>query len=455
MLKGVELRNKNDTLESTLNAKKPTEGLNSEMTIENKSGKSPSVSLTQLEEQGISDGTNQIKDRLKTRGTVSTQKSPVKEKEPNLKEAGTKHVFSARQNNFIKSQRFVSTDDDKDHDDSSNADKQLMDIKDKHVNDEWSRHSKNTKNKEIRQEEHNEGIRKNKGLVQKTVDGPLLKENVHVSEEATTAKEQSSITSKNGLETQREQKVKEGNFSVKGNTSAKKALFALMEPVPNKTTAPLKRDNVVIDKYDLAKMALEEVIAERELRKLKNNARGCEKPQDDLELPTSGEDQLPSMFMLNEWGTSTKDGKNQNTVSASKTNWQTVQTKSEDMAKHGESHVPGVKLARPCEQEASNGQCQHVEPIKYNERDRLCLDHQESNTSNISKGDKIWQKKELMNKNKSHAMKCTKMGDNLESRDICSVGQYEEELGVAKRGSSNKPEIPQEEGEVILRVMTE
>ncbi|XP_058649134.1 uncharacterized protein LOC131550773 [Onychostoma macrolepis] len=443
LLKGVELRNKNDTLESTLHAKKPTEGLNSERTIENKSGKSQSVSLTKLEEQAISDGTNQIKDRLKTRGTASTQKSPVKEKEPNLKEAGTKHAFSAQQNNYIKSQRFVKTDDDKHHDDSSNAEKQLMDINDKHVNDEWSRHSKNTKAKEIRQEEHNEGICKNKGLVQTTLDRPLLKENV---EEVTTAKEQSSITSKNGLESQREQKVKEGAFSVKGNTSAKRALFATTEPVPNKTTAPLKRDNVVIDKYDLAKMALEEVIAEREQRKLKNNARGCEKPQDDLELPTSGEDQLPSMLMLNERGTSAKDGKNQNTVSASKTNWQTVHTKPEDMAKHGESHVPEVKLARPCEQEASNGECQHVEPIKYNERDRLCLDHQESNTSDISKGDKIHQKKELMNKNKSHAMKCTKMGDNLESRGICSVGQYEGELGVDKRGSSNKPEIPPRRG---------
>ncbi len=116
------------------------------------------------------------------------------------------------------------------------------------------------------------------------------------------------------------------------------------------------------------------------------------------------------------------------------------------MAKHGESHVPEVKLARPCEQEASNGQCQHVEPINYNERDRLCLDHQETNTSNISKGDEIHQKKELMNKNKSHAMKCKKMGDNLESRDICSVGQYEEELRVDKRGSYNKPEVPPRRG---------
>ncbi len=196
----------------------------------------------------------------------------------------------------------------------------------------------------------------------------------------------------------------------------------------------------------MAKRALEEVIAEREKRKLKNNACGFEKPQDDLELPTSEEDQLLSMYMPNELGARTKDGKNQNTVSASKTNMQTVHTKSEDMAKHGESHVPEVKLARPCEQEAFNEQCQHLEPIKYNERDRLCLDHQETNTSNISKGDEIHQKKELINKSKSHAMKCKKMGDNLESRDIYSAGQYEEELRVDKRGSYNKPEVPPRRG---------
>ncbi|XP_073685075.1 uncharacterized protein [Garra rufa] len=430
------LQNKNDPLESMLNAKKITEGLNSERTLEKNSGKSPSVSLTKPEEQANSDliSTNQSKDRLNTKGTVSTQKSPVKEKE-----AGTKHVFSARQNNYIKSQRCVSTDDDNGHDDgSSNAEKQLMDIKDIIDNDEWSRHSKNAKTKE----EHNAGIHKNKVLDQTTVNGPLLKENVHARGEATTAKQQSSILSKNGLETQREQKAKDS--SMKGNISAKKSLFASKEPVPNKTNAPLKRENLVMDKYDLAKMALEEVIAEREQRKLKNARVGCEMPQDGLELPTSGVDQLPSMFMLNERGT--KDGKGQNTVSAFKTNWQTVQTKSEDMAKHGESHVPEVKLARPCKQEASNGQCQNVEPIKYNERDRLCLDHQESNTNKISKGDKICQKKESMNKNISHAKKCTKRDDNLERRDVCSVGQYEEELWVDKKGSSYKPEIPPRRG---------
>uniref|UniRef100_A0A9J7ZFU4 DUF4585 domain-containing protein n=1 Tax=Cyprinus carpio carpio TaxID=630221 RepID=A0A9J7ZFU4_CYPCA len=450
LFKGVEY----DPLESMLNAKKPTLGLNIERTLENKSGKSPSVSLTKPEEQAISDGTNLIKDRLKTRGTVSAQKSPVKEKQPIITEAGAKLVFSARQNNYIKSQRFVSTDDANDHDDdSSNVEKRLMPIKDKNDNDKCSRHSKNTKTKEIRQEKHNAGIHKNKGLVQTIVDGPLLKENVHVKGQANTVKKQSSITSKNDLETQREQKVKDQTFSMKGNNSAKKALLASMDMVPNKTTAPLKIENVVLDKYDLAKVALEEVIAEREQRKLKNKTgglhidrkrAGCEKSQDGLELPTSGEDQLPSTFMPNERETNTKDGRGQNTLSALKTNWQTMQIKSEDMDKHGESHVPEVKLARPCKQEASNGQCQHSEPIKYNERDRFFLDHQESNTNNISKGDEMCQ--ELMNQNINHAKKCTKMGNNLENRDIHSVRQYEEELDVDHKGSSFKPERPPRRG---------
>ncbi|XP_026079034.1 uncharacterized protein LOC113056453 [Carassius auratus] len=439
-------------VESMLSAKKPTLGLNSERT--HKSGKSPSVSLTKPEEQAISEGTNLIEDMLKTRGTVSAHKSPVKEKEPNIKEAGTKHVFSARQNNYIKSQRFVSTDNDNDHDyNSSNVEKGLMPIKDKKYNDKCSRNSKNTKTKEIRQEKHKAGIHTNQGLVQTIVDEPLLKEYVNVKGQATTSKEQSSTTSDNGVETQREQKVKDKTFAMKGNSSAKKALFSSMETVPNKTTAPLKIENVVIDKYDLAQMALEEVIAEREQRQLKNKTGalhidrkipGCEKTQDGHELPTSGEDRLPSAFMPNERGTSTKDKRGQSSLSAFKTNRQTMQIKSEDMAKHGESHVPEVKLARPCKQEASNGQCQIAEPIKYNERDRLYLDHQESNTNNISKGDQKCQ--ELMNTNISHANKCTKRGDTLENRDIRSVRQYEDELDVEHKGSSYKPEIPPRRG---------
>ncbi|KAK7134200.1 hypothetical protein R3I93_017568 [Phoxinus phoxinus] len=441
LFKGAELQSKNNPLESTLNVPKPTVGLNSERPLENKSGKSPSVSLTNLEEQIISDGTNQIKDRLKSRGIVSEQKSPVKEKEPHRKETGAKHVFSARQNNYIKSQRFVSTDNDND---SSNAEKRT--IKDNNENDKWSRHSKNTKTKEKKQEEHIANIHKDK-----VMDGPLLKEGVHVTGEANTAKEL-KMTSKSGLETHREQK---GNSeTMKRNISEKRTLFASMEQVPNKTNAPLKRDNVVIDKYDLAKMALEEVIAEREQRKLKSKAVSnagcslidikrvdCEKPQGG-ELPTSGEDQQSSMFMLNEREKSAKDGKGQNTVSAFKTNWQTSQTRSEDMAKHGESHVAEVKLARPCKQEASIGQCQHAGSIKYNERDEKAYNKQESNTDNVSKDDKSCQKKESMDKNTSNPKKCTKTGDHLKSSNLRSVGQCEEELGV----SSFKPEIPPRRG---------
>ncbi|XP_039511189.1 uncharacterized protein LOC120466683 [Pimephales promelas] len=381
-----ELQSKNNPLESTRNAPKPTV----ERSLENKSGKSPSVRLPNLEQQVFSDGTNQMKTR--------EQKSPVKEKEPPRKETGAKHVFSARQNNYIKSQRFVSTDDDNHND--SNAEKGTI------RDSKWSRHSKNTKTKEKRQEEHIANIHKDK-----VMDGPLLKEGGQVRGEANTAKEL-IMTSKSGLETQREQK---GNSEkIKRNIK----LFASMEQAPNKTNAPLKRENVVIDKYDLAKMALEEVIAEREQRKLKSKAQGGE-------LPTSGEDQQSSVIREK----SAKDGKGQNTVSAFKTNWQTGQTRSEDMAKHGESHVAEVKLARPCTQEASIGQSQQAGLIKHNERDKLCLDNQESNTDNTSKDGQLCQKIEL---------ECTKAGDHLSS----SVGQCEEELAV----SSFKPEIPPRRG---------
>ncbi|XP_065109548.1 uncharacterized protein [Paramisgurnus dabryanus] len=322
-----------------------TSNINTERIPENNSVKSLYASSTTSDEQitsapeQISNGTDQNK--LKTKETVSTQKSPVKEKESNKKEEGSKHLFSARQHNYIKSQRFVnSEDDDDDHDNGSNADKVLLSINDTTCNDELSWHPKNTKTKEIRQEEHNTGFHQDK-----VVGSQLLNESVDVKEETTTAKTQSSILSE-------AQEVKNEAIFMKGNTSAKRAVFASKEQVPNKTTLPQKKVNTtVMDKYDLAKLALEEVIAEREQRKLKSNvvssAEGllidrikldCEKPQCGNKLPNNREDQQISMFMPSK----TKDGEGQNNVSALKTIRQTnnVQIMSEDVGrKHGESHV--------------------------------------------------------------------------------------------------------------------
>nr|XP_005173016.2 uncharacterized protein LOC101886442 [Danio rerio] len=446
----LELQSKNIPVESRLNAKKLTVGLNSESNTENKSGKSPNVSLANTERQIINE--SQIKDRLKATEIVSAQKSPVKEKELNRKEAGAKHVFSARQNNYIKSQRFVSTDDDNDQNgDSSNLEKGLLTVKDnKNGDDGRPRHLRNAKTKGARQKQ-NESMHREKVLVQTTVDAPLLIESVHVRGEATT--DQSNITSNSGLG---EQKEKIGNpETMKGNTFAKRALFASMEQGSKKTNAPLKKDNAVIDKYDLAKMALEEVIAEREQRKLckavsnveasitDRKGAGCKEPQDGIELPVKTEKELPCIFLLNERVKGTKEGKSQNTVSANKTNWQTVKTMPGDMAKHGESHVSEVKLARPCKQEESFGQCQHSEPIKYNETDRLCLVSKESNTEHISKGDNICQKKELINQNRSDLKKAAQVSDHLGNNGINFVAQCEEELGVDKK---DKPDIPPRRG---------
>ncbi|XP_051531001.1 uncharacterized protein LOC127427437 isoform X2 [Myxocyprinus asiaticus] len=427
LFKGVikELPSKMNPLESVMDTENPTVSLYRESVLENKSGISPKVKET--DEQAIYDG-SQTKDKLKNK-EVSKQKSPVKEKEPNRKEAGAKHVFSARQNNYIKSQRFVSTDID-DNDGDFSANKVLLAINDKNYNDEWCRHSKNPKTEEIKQEEHNTGIHKDKVLVQTKVGGPLLNESVNVRAEATTNKDQNSIISKSVLETQSEQQVKNEAFSMKGNISAKRALFASMEQVPNKTTVPLKKDNLIIDKFNLAKVALEEVIAEREQKKLKGkgqisiaggsindrNRVGYEKEQDGHELPINGEDQQTSMNMMSDKEKNTKDGNGLKSVSAFKTSGKTVGMMSEEVAKHGVSS--------------------------------LYIGEQERNTDNASKGDKVLgiQEKVLMNKNISHANEHTKRDDHLESGDIHSLGQYKEELGVKKKGNFYKPKVPPRRG---------
>ncbi|XP_051958292.1 uncharacterized protein LOC127626509 [Xyrauchen texanus] len=463
LFKGVlkELQGKSNHLESVINTKKPTESLNRESVLENKSSISPSVSLTKPDEQAVCDG-SQTKDQFKTKGKVSPQKSPVKEKEPNRKDAGAKHVFSTRQNNYIKSQRIVSTDNDNnDYDDGSSADKVLLAIKDQNYTDEWYWHSKNPKTKEIKQEEHNKGIYEDI-IVQTKVGSPLLKESVNVKAEATTVKDQNKIILKSVLEIQSEQPVKNEAFSTKGNTSAKRALLSSNEQVPNEKTVPLKKENIVIDKFELAQMALEEVIAEREQRKLKSkaisnaggsinnsNIVGCENQQDGHELPIGGEEQQPTRLVSSDKGRNKKDGKGQNSISAFKTSGQTVQIMSEEVAKHSVSHEAEVKLASPYEQEVAVEQCQRLkEQIKYTEINRLYIGDQESNTHNASKGNKVcgFQEKELIDKYISHAKESRKIGDNLESGDIQSLGHYMEKLGVEEKGSSYKPEVPPRRG---------
>lgn len=381
--------------------KTPTVSLNTQRVYKNKSGKSS----TKSDEQTISDGTHQNKDRLETSRTVSMQKSPVKEKESNKREDRAKHLFSARQNNFIKSQRFViNEDDNNDYDDSSNAGKVLLAVKDINGIDELSRHSKDAKPKEIRQDECNTGFHQDKAWT----GAPILKESANVKEETMTEKQSSCISIINS-ETQREQ-VKNEPLSMKGNTYAKRALFVSMEQVANKTTVPFKKDNIVIDKYDLAKMALEEVIADREQRKLESKVVSTEKSLiidknrvgcDGHELSTNGDDQ---QTFSSKMGTNTKDEKGQNNASVFKTSSQTVQMMSEDVVtKHSES--------------------------------------QERNRDKVNKGDKTLRLPE-----KGHAKVGANRGDHSECRDIHSSAQCEEELGIKKNGSSHMPEVPPRRG---------
>ncbi|KAA0725402.1 hypothetical protein E1301_Tti019002 [Triplophysa tibetana] len=369
----------------------PIVSLNRERTYENKSGKSPYANSTKCDDN---------KEKLETSRTVSMQKIPVKEKESNRMEDRAKHLFSARQNNFIKSQRIISKDDDdndNDEDNSSNADKVLLAIKDKNCINVLSRHSKKAKTKELEQGQYNTGFHQDKGMI----GAPTLKESANVKEETTTEKQSSFIAISNSMN-QKEQ-VKNESMSMKGNIYAKRALFVSMEQAANKTTVSFKKDNTVIDKYDLAKMALEEVIADREQRKLKskvvsNQIVVMDRNRFGCELFTNREDQQTSMFESNR-GTNTKEGKSQNNASAFKTNKQAVQMMSE------------------------------VVVTKYD-------DSEESNRYKVN-----FQEKELA-KNICHAKVGNNRGDHLESRNIHNSGQCEEELENKKPYFSHTPEVP-------------
>ncbi|XP_056627481.1 uncharacterized protein LOC130439079 [Triplophysa dalaica] len=373
-----------------------------ERAYKNRSVKSPYANSTKCDDN---------KDKLETSTTVSMQKLPVKEKESNRKEDRAKHLFSARQNNFIKSQRIISKDDDdndNDDDNSSSADKVLLAIKDKHFINVLSRHSKKAKTKELEQGQYNTGFHQDKGMI----GASTLKESANVKEETTTEK-QSSFISISNSETQKEQ-VKNESMSMKGNIYAKRALFVSMEQVANKTTVTFKKDNTVIDKYDWAKMALEKVIADREQRKLKSKVVSNQKivvmdrNRVGCELSTNEHEQKTSMFERNR-GTNTKDGKSQNNASAFKTNKQAVQMMSEDVV------------------------------TKYD-------DSEESNRYKVN-GNNIFrlQEKELA-KNIGHPKVGTNIGNLLESRNIHSSGQCEEELGNMKLCFFHTPEVPPRRG---------
>lgn len=363
----------------------------------------------------LSGGRNQDKQNMG--GMHKTEQSLVKDKECLKKEPKLKHFFSARQNNYIKSQRCVNADNvaqeetvvsagrDDDNDDSG-----------------LSRMSGHANVREGRKSRQNVAVQKANDIVDRIQDGASFREGV--KNDAFGIKDDMNV-----LVIGDEQGVpKKDAPPMKGNTSAKRALFTSKDQVLMKRVIAPKKDNIVMDKYELAKVALEEVIAEREQRKKKGRDE-VKAFMDNYKqvnmLPSSQKDTLESVTKEKRGG--------QKGISDFKPRSQIVQSMSGGDTKYGESHVAEVNLAGPCKQggTAEYSQCAAGQ-IKYTERDRSGRRRQ-SGTDNVKPVDKVTELEEKVPVLRNRSI----MQENPR------VTNDDSELAVQKK---NKPEVPPRRG---------
>lgn len=190
---------------------------------------------------------------------------PPKENESVPKQGRLKHVFSTKQNNYIKHQRYAVGDEE-------------------HIED-YLEGDLNVKTRKETDEEimSVQEVRDSENLIhdlhalkelERARLGDQMLENainklgvINIDEEA---------RAKNDLISRELRNIKKGMLSMRGNTLAKRELFAKKEREQRKQEAYAKIDNNVIvnkalinDNYDKAKVALEEIISERQKRKNK------------------------------------------------------------------------------------------------------------------------------------------------------------------------------------------
>lgn len=183
------------------------------------------------------------------------------ESETVQKQAKLKHAFSARQNNYIKSQRYSVADDE-----------HAVEIKegDMKVNTrlETDEDIEMKDGEHITHDLHALKELERARLGDYALDDAKNKLGVINIDEETRAK--------NDLISRELRNIKKGMLSMRGNTLAKKELFANKEKEHNKQQDVFTKidSNVIVNKallndnYDKAKMALEEIISERQKRQI-------------------------------------------------------------------------------------------------------------------------------------------------------------------------------------------
>ncbi|CAJ1081204.1 uncharacterized protein LOC122867690 [Xyrichtys novacula] len=185
----------------------------------------------------------------------------MKEHESAQKQARLKHIFSARQNNYIKYQRHAEMDEEQEELEDGDLKVKLRLEADEEV----------IPLEEMRDSEHI--INDLHAL--KELERARLSDRIHDNSknklDVTNIEEEARA--KNDLISRELRNIKKGMLSMRGNTSAKRELFTKKEVEQSRPEAFTKIDSNVIvnkalinDNYDKAKVALEEIISERQKR---------------------------------------------------------------------------------------------------------------------------------------------------------------------------------------------
>lgn len=184
-----------------------------------------------------------------TLNSPDKSESSPKESEPVLKQDKLKRVFSAKLNNYIKHQRYAVGDDE-----------QAKDCVEAGLNVSPRREA----------DEDGTLLREEGGSERLTKDFQAGKEPERARHKPGANNTDEEVEVDNDLISREPRNAKKGMLAMRGNTLAKKELFAKKD---KELAKPEAFSNVMVnralinDNYDKAKMALEEIIAERQKRK--------------------------------------------------------------------------------------------------------------------------------------------------------------------------------------------
>lgn len=199
-------------------------------------------------------------DYLMERDLCNAKKDPLPTNvsESVRKDSRLKHVFSARQNNYIKSQRYAETEKEQGEVHNEGKAKVRVGLG---KNEEMLKDSEHIIH-DLHALKELEMARRGDVVLEKAKE---KLGDINIDEEA---------KAKNDLISRELRNIKKGMLSMRGNTQAKMDMFTKKEQELNKQGSFAKIDNNAIvnkalinDNYDRAKMALEEVISERQKNK--------------------------------------------------------------------------------------------------------------------------------------------------------------------------------------------